>query len=81
MHLIARRYSRSGYAPTWFYGALCIGFAAMAVWALAQRDWLVGAIAIAMLPVTLAGSRMLRRLSESARAERSAMEQREEQHQ
>jgi len=80
MHLIARRYSRSGYAPTWFYAALCIGFAAMAVWALAQRDWLVAAIAIAMVPVTIAGSRVLRRLSESARAARSAKEQQEDQH-
>ena len=80
MHLIARRYSRSGYAPTWFYAALCIGFAAMAVWALAQHDWLVGAVAIAMVPVTLAGSRVLRRLSESARAARREMEQREDEH-
>jgi hypothetical protein len=80
VHLIARRYSRSGYAPAWFYAVLCIGFAAMAVWALAQRDWLVGAIAIAMVPVTIAGSRVLRRLSESARAERSATEQQEDEH-
>ena len=34
---------------------LAIGFIALAVWGATQHDWLVMALAIAMVPVTIAG--------------------------
>ena len=63
MHLIRRRYSRSGYAPPWFYVLMCSGFVALAIWAATQGDWIVAAIALAMIPVTIGGSRIMRRLN------------------
>ncbi len=60
MHLIWRRYSRSGAAPLWFYAAMALGFGALAVWAIVQRDWLVMALALAMIGVTTAGARIMR---------------------
>ena len=60
MHLIWRRYSRSGAAPPWFYVAMALGFTALAVWAIVQRDWLVMALAFAMIGVTAAGARIMR---------------------
>lgn len=75
MRLIAGRYNRSGYAPTWFYAAICIGFAAMTVWALIQADWIVAGIAAGMVPLTFAGGRLMRRLGEAARASRQQHEE------
>jgi hypothetical protein len=74
MHLLWKRYSRSGYAPPWFYIAVGAGFAALAVWALVQRDWLVAAIALAMIAVTVGGSRIMRRLGEASAASRRAVD-------
>ena len=60
MHLVWRRYSRSGAASPWFYGAMALGFTALAIWAIVERDWLVMAVALAMIGVTAAGARMMR---------------------
>jgi len=61
MHLLWRRYSRSGVAPTWFYSVLALGFAAIVVWAIVARDWLVAVIAALMIAAAL-GARQLARL-------------------
>ena len=60
MHLIWKRYSRSGAAPAWYYIAMALGFGAFAVWAIVQRDWLVMALALAMIGVTTIGARIMR---------------------
>jgi hypothetical protein len=83
MNLLLRRYTRSGYAPPWFYAAATIGFAAMAVWAIAQADWIVAAIATAMIPATFFGARVMRQLRDSAAASRrevAEMERRRDEH-
>ena len=66
MFFLWKRYSRSGYAPPLFYVIMAIGFVALAVWAITQRDWLVAAIALAMLIVTASGARIMRRMSNVA---------------
>ena len=68
MHLLLRRYSRSGYASRWFLWALAAGFAALAVWAVVRSDWLVLALAVVMTAVTLAAVPLTRRLTEGLRA-------------
>ena len=78
MQILIRRYTRSGYGPRWFHMALAIGFAAMAAWAFVEQDWIVGAIALVMAPLTIAGARIMRRLSDAARASREAYAQQEE---
>ena len=75
MRLLVGRYNRSGYAPPWLYVAFCIGFGAMAVWALTQADWITAGIATAMVPLTLAGSRVMRRLGVALRASRQQHEE------
>ncbi len=60
MHILWKRYSRSGAAPVWFYAAMALGFGALAVWAIVQRDWLVMALALAMIGVTTIGARIMR---------------------
>lgn len=70
MQFIWRRYSRSGYAPPLFYIAVAIGFVALAVWGAVQGDWLVMALALAMVPATYAGARVMRRLGEAEAASR-----------
>lgn len=62
MHLLYRRYSRSGAAPPAFYAVAALGFVALAVWGAVTRDWPIVGIAIAMVLVTAAGSRVMRRL-------------------
>lgn len=73
MHLLWKRYARSGYAPPLLYAAVALAFGALAVWAAAQRDWLVMTIALVMIAVTLAGSRLMRRLNDAAMASRRAL--------
>ena len=65
MHFIWKRYSRSGAAPPWFYVALALGFAALAVWAIVEGDWLVMALALAMIGITAAGARIMRSIRTS----------------
>ena len=60
MHLLWKRYSRSGSAPPWYYALMAMAFIALAIWAGAQRDWLVMALALAMIGVTAGGARMMR---------------------
>jgi hypothetical protein len=60
MHLIWKRYSRSGAAPPWFYAAMALGFGALAIWAIIARDWLVMALALMMIGATAAGARIMR---------------------
>lgn len=78
MHLLWKRYSRSGYAPPWFYALLGAGFIALAVWALVTGDWLVAAIAIVMLPVTFGGSRVMKRLRDASEASRRTLDARKD---
>jgi hypothetical protein len=66
MHLLGKRYSRSGAAPPWFYFVMALGFAALAVWAIVARDWVVMALALAMIGVTAGGARMMRSLRQNA---------------
>ena len=63
MHLLYRRYSRSGYAPQLFYIVMALGFAGLAVFSAVRGSWLIAAIAIVMCGVTVAGSQLLPRLS------------------
>lgn len=62
MHLLWRRYARSGSAPPWFYGIMGAGFSALAIFALVRQDWLVAAIAVAMVAVTAGGGILMRRM-------------------
>ncbi len=80
MYFLWKRYSRAGYAPPAFYIAIAIGFVALAVWAMTQRDWLVAAIALAMIAVTAAGARFMRRLSVAAAASRDEVRELENRH-
>jgi hypothetical protein len=73
MMLLWRRYSRSGYAPAWFYVAIGAGFAALAVWGLVRADWLVAGIAVVMVAVTAAGSRIMRRFRDAHAASEAAL--------
>ena len=77
MFFLWRRYSRAGYAPPAFYIAVALGFAALAVWAITRQDWLVAAIAIAMIAVTAGGARIMRRLSVASSQSRKDVEGRE----
>jgi hypothetical protein len=78
MHLLWKRYSRSGYAPPWFYLLMAAGFIALAAWAAVQRDWLVMTLAVAMIVVTAAGGRFMRRMSEARAASQRAMDARKD---
>jgi hypothetical protein len=78
MHLIWKRYTRSGSAPPWFYALIGSGFIALTVWGIAQRDWLVAAIAAVMVPVTIAGSILMRRLSAAAAASQRSLDDRKD---
>ena len=74
MHLLWRRYSRSGYASAWLLRALAMAFVALAVWAGARGDWLVLAIALVMAPVTLAAVTAGRWLSDGLKASQQSIE-------
>ncbi|MHB8378055.1 MAG: hypothetical protein ACYDEB_14045 [Dehalococcoidia bacterium] len=76
MHLLWKRYTRSGFAPPWFYAAMAAGFLALAVWGGLQANWPVMGIALVMVPVTLAGARVMQRLSAAAEASRREIERR-----
>jgi hypothetical protein len=75
MHLILRRYSRSGAAPKWFYSLLAVGFVGLAIWAAAERDWIVLGIAAAMVLAAAAVSRFSVRLSEALAASRRSTDE------
>lgn len=64
MHLLWKRYSRSGMAPTWFYALLALGFVALAVWGAVEQNWIVMIVALAMAPIAIVGSRFIRRTAE-----------------
>ena len=74
MHLLWKRYSRSGYASAWFLRALAVSFVALAVWAGVRGDWLVLALGLVMAPVTLAAIPLTRRLGEGLRASQRNIE-------
>lgn len=78
MHLLWKRYTRSGSAPPWFYWLIGSGFVALAIWALAQSDWIVAAIAAVMVPVTIAGSVLMRRLREASAASQRSIDARKD---
>ena len=72
MSMIWRRYLKStGYARSWFYVAHAIGFAALAVWAVVERDWGVGGIAAVMVGLAAIASPISRRLSRGLAASES----------
>jgi hypothetical protein len=66
MHLLYRRYARSGYPSPVFYAAMALAFAALAVFAIVRSDWLVAGIAAAMIAATAVGARIMRRLSDAS---------------
>ena len=66
MHLLYRRYSRSGYAPPLFYAVMALAFVGVAIFGAVNGEWLILAIALVMVAVTIAGSVMMRRLSAAA---------------
>jgi hypothetical protein len=68
MHMLMRRYSRSGYASPWFLRALAVAFLALSVLAAVRGDWLVFALALAMVPVALILVPLSRRLADALRA-------------
>jgi hypothetical protein len=75
MHVIWRRYARSGYAPPWYYAAFAIGFVALAGWAVIASDWLVAACASAAALASMAATRFIPRLRAAKLAsERRMME-------
>ena len=74
MHLLWKRYSRSGYASAWFLRALAVAFVALAVWAGVRGEWLVLALALVMAPIALAAVPVTRRLSEGLRASQRSIE-------
>jgi len=78
VHLLWKRYSRSGYAAPWFYALMALAFAGLIALAIVMQDWLVAAVALTMVPVTAAGSRMMRRLNEAERESREARRAQEE---
>lgn len=78
MHLIWRRYSRSGYAPPAFYIVMAIGFIALAIFSGMRGSWLIAVIAMVMAVVTLAGSRVMRRLTDADGAARTTRDAEEE---
>jgi hypothetical protein len=78
MHLIWKRYTRSGYAPTWFYALIGSGFVSLAIWGFTQRDWAVATIAAVMVPVTIGGSVLMRRLREAAAASQRSIDARKD---
>jgi hypothetical protein len=78
MHLLWKRYSRAGYAPPWFYVLMMLGFIALAAWGAARMDWVVMGVALVMIPVTVAGSRVMKRLSTAADASRQEIERRKD---
>ena len=78
MHLLWKRYSRSGYAPPWFYALMTLGFVALAAWGAVRADWVVMGVALVMIPVTVGGSRVMKRLSAAADASRRTVEQRKD---
>jgi hypothetical protein len=78
MHLLWKRYTRAGYAPPWFYALMALGFVAFAIWGVVRGDWVVMGIALAMIPVTIGGSRLMKRLAAAADASRHEVEQRKD---
>lgn len=76
MHLLWKRYSRSGGAPPWFYGGVAGAFAALIVWAVVEGNWLVAGLAAVMVFVTIAGARLMRRMNASLAESRRRFEQR-----
>jgi len=77
MHLLWRRYARSGYAAPWFYWVMAAGFLALAAWSAIQADWVVFAVALAMVPVTFVGARVMQRLAASEEISRQELLRRE----
>jgi hypothetical protein len=67
MQMLYRRYTRSGRAGSWFYALIGSGFVSLAVIAGVRGEWLAMAIAIVMVAVTLAASRLLRRVDADLR--------------
>ncbi len=68
MHLLVRRYNRSGAAPSWFYAVLAAAFVALAAWALVRGDWLVATIAAVMFVAALSIARLMQPVRASMRA-------------
>jgi hypothetical protein len=77
MHLLWKRYSRSGYAPPWFYVLMALGFIALAVWGAVRADWVVMGVALVMIPLTIGGSRVMKRLSAAADISRRDVERKD----
>jgi hypothetical protein len=73
MSMIWRRYVKStGYARPWFYVALALGFAVLAAWAIIERDWIVGAIAVVMVVLATIAAPISRRMARGLAASEAA---------
>jgi hypothetical protein len=69
MSLMLRRYAKStGYARPWFYAAMALGFAALAVWAAVAGDWIVMGVALAMITASIVAIPLTRRLARGLEA-------------
>ena len=78
MQFLWKRYTRSGYASPWFYALLGSAFVSLTVLAIVRRDWLIAVLAFVMVLVTVAGSRVMRRLGEAAQASQRAIDERKD---
>ena len=74
MHLLWRRYMRSGYGPPALYFVFAAGFGALVLWALVQRDWTVAAIAAVMIAVAGAGAMLVPKLKAALEASQAEID-------
>ena len=63
MHMLWRRYARSGRAPSWFYAILGSGFVSLLILALFEQEWLAAALAFIMAGVTVVAGLLLPRFT------------------
>jgi hypothetical protein len=66
MIILMRRWSRSAYAPWWFYALMCGGFAVLAAFGVIRGDWLVVVLAAVMFVVAAAAARLMPKLARAA---------------
>jgi uncharacterized membrane protein len=80
MHLLYRRYARSGYASPLFYILMALGFGGLAVYAAVRGDWLIAVIAALMIVAVTVGARVMRRMSDALADSSTRVEEMEDHH-
>lgn len=74
MSLMLRRYAKStGYARPWLYALFAVGFAALAVWAAIEQQWLVLVVAVVMSVVSIVAVPVTRRLARGLAASNDSL--------